>query len=209
MFHYLQRPINFCLLFLLGAGNVGVSLSSKAADTVNVTFKTTVVAPTCTMTVPTFLDLNAKQPRGIITQDAVEAGTVTDYVNINFTDCANGSLLRTPTITVMGRTVALGNASLYFADTPTTVTLAEGYGIKLSVTGDSNFTDMNNIATVLGDNGGGKLTAKAGKTLASLNGSTLKLNAQLTCGAYSPCFTNSHHKAGGFKASITFQLAYD
>lgn len=197
------------MVVLSAAIGAGWSLTSSAADSVNITFTTTVVAPTCTMSVPTSLNLNTNQPGGVVSPDAVEAGTVTDDITIKFSGCANGSLSRTPSIAVTGRTVTLGGSELFFADPPATATPAVGYGVKLSVTGNSNFTDMTNIASVSGDNGGGKLTAKSGITLASLNNSTLMLRAQLSCGSYSPCTSSPGYAGGGFKSSITFQLAYD
>ncbi|WP_025154726.1 hypothetical protein [Morganella morganii] len=197
------------IVILSLAISTGWSLTTLAADSVNINFATTVVAPTCTINVPNTLNLNTKQPGGIISPEAVEIGTVSDEVNITFSGCANGSLIRTPSITVTGRTVMLGGSELYFADKPVTTTPSVGYGVKLSVMGNTNFTDMANIASISGDNGGGQLTAKSGKTLGSLDNSTLTLLAQLSCGNYSPCTSSPGHTAGGFKASIMFQLVYD
>lgn len=185
----------------------GFTISHSQAATI--TFTTTVTAATCIMNVPKTLNLNSKQPGGFVSPEAVAAGTVADTITITFMNCANGSFTRTPSIKVKGRTVTLGGTELYFADTPTATTPAVGYGVKLSVSGNNNFIDNANIASDSGDNGGGLLIAKSGKTVTSLNNGSLILNAQLSCGAYSPCSANSAHQVGDFKSSITFQLAYD
>lgn len=194
-------------LWLSGTVLTLFSATTSAVDSAVITVTTTVVAPTCTMTVPSAINFNAVR-NPIVTADLVGEGISSD-VPIKFTNCANGSFNRTPKIAVTGRTMTLGSTALYFVGSAASGNQTRGYGVKLSVQGDTNFANSTNIATRSGDNGGGDLTVNAGKTMANLNNTTLTLKAQLSCGAYSPCESAPSHAVGAFKASATFQLQYD
>lgn len=186
---------------------------NAAAGTASQTFifSATFVTPTCTMIIPATIDFSP-DGKGIqsslLTGEGVEAA---GGVTISFSDCSSNSMVRPPVIVVTGRTVQLGGSDFYFADTPEQAGdyPANGYGVKLSLSGQTFFEDSTNIAVTGGSQGGGVINAKAGSTLSSLNGTTLNLTAKLSCGSYSPCSSAPDHQSGAFKATVRFQLAYD
>lgn len=200
--------VRVSLLVLGGMGST--SITARAADSVNVSFTAEFVAPTCTMKVPSLVNFT---PNGTSLQSSAltsEGVTATGGVELAFIDCSNQSFASAiPQIVVTGRTVQLGGNDYYFADTPTPLTPANGYGVKLSVSGQPLFQDSTNIAVTGGTTGGGVIRAKTGSTVTSLNGTTLNLTAQLSCGSYSSCSDAPAHEVGAFKATVTFQLAYD
>lgn len=193
---------------LLGLG--GISITARAADSVNVSFSAEFVAPTCTMKVPSSVNFTANGSSLQSSSLTGEGVTAIGGVELAFSNCSNQSFAAAvPQIVVTGRTVQLGGSNYYFADAPTLATPANGYGVKLSVNGQALFQDNSNIAVTGGVLGGGVIRAKAGSTVTSLNGTVLNLTAQLSCGSYSPCSDAPSHKLGEFKASVTFQLAYE
>ncbi|PVZ87879.1 hypothetical protein C9426_09760 [Serratia sp. S1B] len=198
-------------LLLLGFGGMGsLCLTARAADSVNVSFAAEFVAPTCTMKVPSTVNFTSNGSALQSSELTGEGVTVPGGVEIIFSDCSNQSFASAiPQIVVTGRTVQLGGSDYYFADAPTPATPANGYGVKLSVSGQPLFQDNSNIAVTGGVLGGGVIRVKTGNTVASLNGTALNLTAQLSCGSYSPCSDAPAHEVGAFKATVTFQLAYD
>lgn len=202
--------------FLFSAGLLGGLMVNAVAGTAlpsTFNFTATFVAPTCTMTTSGPVDftpegMGAGIPSSELTGDgkAYPGG-----LTLTFSDCDSGGMTRPPKIVVSGRTVSLGGSELYFADIPETVGTytANRYGIKLSLSGQSNFEDSLNIATVPGISGGGVINTKTGSTLTSLNGNSLNLNVNLTCGSYSPCNQEPGYIGGAFKATVTFQMVYD
>lgn len=208
-------------LFLRGAGLFllclltvsGINTAAKAdTGSVTVNFAATFIAPTCTMTVPSIIDFtsngNGLQSSGLVGDGVTYPGGVI----ISFNECSSqGFTTALPKIMVKGRTVQLGGTDYYFADQPNSSGeyTANGYGLKLSVSGQSLFEDNDNIAVVGGPQGGGVIQTKSGNTISSLNGTSLNLTAQLSCGNYSPCSSAPNHELGSFKSTVTFQVAYD
>ncbi|HDF2330290.1 TPA: hypothetical protein PC537_003942 [Morganella morganii] len=198
----------FCLLAVSGLNTV----AKADTDSVTVNFSATFIAPTCTMTVPSTIDFTS-DGTGLQSVELVGDGvTYPGGLTISFNKCSNPSFTTAlPKITVKGRTIQLGGTDYYFADQPNSSGeyTANGYGLKLSVSGQPLFADNSNIAVVGGSQGGGVIQAKTGNTIDSLNGTSLNLTAQLSCGSYSPCSSAPDHEVGSFKATVTFQLAYD
>lgn len=198
----------FCLLAVCGLNAV----AKADANSVTINFSAAFVAPTCTMTVPSTIDFSGD---GIGLQSSELVGDGVTYpggLTISFNECSNQSFATAlPQIIVKGRTVQLGGADYYFADQPNSAGeyTANGYGLKLSVSGQTLFEDNSNIAAVGGSYGGGVIRARTGNTITSLDGTSLNLTAQLSCGSYSPCSSAPDHESGSFKATVTFQLAYD
>lgn len=211
---YQKSSWRYAALFLLGLAGMGsISITTQAAEvagSVNVSFTAEFVAPTCTMKVPSSVNFTpdgAELQSSTLTGEGVAAN---GGVELAFSDCSNQSFASAlPQIVVTGRTVQLAGSDYYFADAPTLATPANGYGVKLSVSGQPLFQDSSNIAVTGGSRGGGVIRAKAGSSVASLNGTVLNLKAQLSCGSYSPCSDAPAHEVGAFKATVTFQLAYD
>lgn len=213
---YLCHPLSlrdagtflFCLFAVCGLNTV----AKADTDSVTINFSATFIAPTCTMTVPSTIDFTSDgtglQSTGLVGDGVTYPGGLT----ISFNECSNQSFTTAlPKIMVKGRTIQLGGADYYFADqpNPSGEYTANGYGLKLSVSGQPLFADNANIAVVGGSQGGGVIQAKPGNTISSLNGTSLNITAQLSCGSYSPCSSAPDHEVGSFKSTVTFQLAYD
>ncbi len=200
-------PWCYAGLFLLSTG--AISMNAKAG-TASQTFRFSAifVAPTCTMKIPSVINFTPTG-EGVQSSELIGEGLeATGGVTISFSDCMNYGMTRPPQIQVTGRTVQLGGSDFYFADAPEPAGAypANGYGVKLSLNGQKLFEDSANIAVT---EGGGVIKAKTGSTIEALNGSSLNLNARLSCGSYSPCSRAPDHQTGAFKATIRFQLAYD
>lgn len=212
----LCRPLSLrktgLFLFYLGVAS-SASINARAAnETVTVNFSASFIAPTCVMSVPSNINFSSNG-EGVQSSKLVGDGiTYPGGVTISFSQCKNQSFTAPlPRILVKGRAVQLGGSEYYFADDPNSSGeyKANGYGLKLSVSGQTLFEDNTNIAVTGGAQGGGVIKAKSGKTFASMNGTSLNLTAQLSCGSYSPCSNAPGHELGLFKATVTFQLAYD
>ncbi|MFL9149838.1 fimbrial protein [Escherichia coli] len=209
---FCQRlSVRYVAMFLTGiVGIAGLNMKAEAGSASGTfNFTATFVAPTCTMNVvPSLVDFSSG---GALQTSSLTGGGVTypGGVGITFSDCSSNGMTRPPKVEVTGRTVTLGGSDLYFADEATLATPADGFGVKLSVSGDSLFEDSSNIAVTSGDSGGGVIAAKTGTTFSGLNGHTLNLTAQLSCGSYDPCSDAPAHEAGAFQSTVTFQLAYD
>lgn len=208
---FCQRlPGRYTAIFLTGiVGIAGLNMKAEAGSASGTfNFTATFVAPTCTISMPSFVDFSSG---GALQTSSLTGGGVTypGGVGITFSDCNSNGMTRPPQVEVTGRTVTLGGSDLYFADEVTLATPADGFGVKLSVSGDSLFEDSSNIAMTGGESGGGVIAAKTGTTFSNLNGHTLILTAQLSCGSYDPCSAAPDHEAGAFRSTVTFQLAYD
>lgn len=192
------------------AGSIIMNAEAGTASPATFTFTATFVAPSCTMDIPTLVDFTPDGSGGIQSAALTGAGVnATGGMAISFSNCSSNSMARPPKIVVIGRTVSLGGSELYFADEPSLDAPANSYGIKLSLSGQPDFVDSLNIATKSGASGGGEINAIAGSSLSSLNNTTLNLTANLSCGSYSPCNSAPGYASGVFKATVTFQLAYD
>lgn len=200
------KKISFLLFLSLSCSGIA------ANDSVMVTFSATLEAPTCTLNIPPTIDFGTAQGSNpnSIPSSSLQGNGISVSANITFSDCFNKGLSAPkPQILVKGNTVQLGGTDFFFADPPSSAYPAQGFGVKLSVSGDTNFEDNNNIITDGGSDGGGIIQSRQNTTIASLNNSTLILTATLSCGSYSPCNNAAPYEVGAFKATVTFQLLYD